>query len=146
MIYKLLHCVIVLFTLLITTVLLINFVAALKSSFYGQLAIGQINTNIEHAFFSAKKSFELRPKEPSNANRLGNISEMAFAKTQNPAYLAVAVKSYAWAVRDEPQEALNHYLLGIALLQVNQTAFSTSHFNRAINLEPNNPIYIKRGK
>lgn len=131
--------------LALMALLIINFVKALQSSFYGQVAIIHMHTKPETAFWAAKRSFELRHKEHTNANRLGNISEVMFFRTKNKDYLDMAVKAYAWAVKDEPQEALNRYLMGVALLQVNQTAFSNGQFDIAIKLEPSNPVYLKRG-
>lgn len=144
MIYKVSRYAVILLILAIMALLIINFVRALQSSFYARAAVVQMQNNTEAAFWAAKHSFELIPLEHTNANRLGNISEMMFFKTKNKEYLEVALKAYAFAVKDEPQEALNHYLFGLALLQVSQTAFSNGYIDTAIKLEPNNPVYRKR--
>lgn len=133
-------------TICVTAFVAFNVSHILIASFHSEEAIMNAEINTPYAFAEARKAFEMIPKDEDSVLLLGNLSEKLFFKTKNTDFLKLAVRCYSWAANLEPEQALNHYLLGIALTQINQPRFAEPQFDIAINLEPNNLVYLLRGK
>lgn len=135
-----------LISIAIITILCFNFKKSIECSFYSHQSNLRAFKDLPGSFMAAKIAFEKCPRNDEYAVALGNASERMFLQTKNVAFVNLAANAYVWASQVQPFEALNHYLAGIALLQINQTGFSNAHFTAATQLEPNNPVYLRRGR